>query len=190
MIFVINWVHDIIIVVISSTLAALVAGTGWLFRRRRERINARLLVASEISDNYSLLITFLEMLQAISPQDRLRIALRLDEVIQHYTPQWLRVRWDSVPLGAFSPREVYQIASWYHQLQIILDTYRYLLAQSISLRQKSEKMPAEQQASEFIVEILTQLENSAQSLSKQGRPFVDKRLDKATKKVQKLLNTH
>ncbi|HLW00981.1 MAG TPA: hypothetical protein VKT82_20140 [Ktedonobacterales bacterium] len=182
----INWVHDVVIVLISTGLATLFAGGGWLYRWWRDKKNTRLLVAIEILVNQTQLNTFVMTLHDLSVQDRRIMALHLDRAEMYYHPTWLRVRWDSVSPGIFSPKEIYKIGLWYYQLENISDGNRHILSHSALRRQLAEKNKATEDGQiDFIVEQIANLESFAQTVLKEGPPFTDKRFKQTYEEARK-----
>lgn len=90
-------IHDAIVVAISVSLTAALAGVGWLAQQRRERINTRILVAAEIVDNYATLERIHQQLERASQQDnklRSTIAQHFDLFhFEHF--QWDHPRWSN-----------------------------------------------------------------------------------------------
>lgn len=182
----INWAHDVIIVLISTGLATLFAGGGWLYRWWRDKKNIRLLVEIEIIDNQTQLRIFVETLQALSSEDRHEQALYFDEATSYYVPKWRRTRWDTVSPGVFTPKESFKIGFWYHQLELIQEVHRYILSQSVQGRRLVQQNPALKEVSiGFILEKLENMEKFAASVLKAGPPFTDKRLEKVNEDARK-----
>ncbi len=189
-----GWANNaLVIAIIPVALTALTALIGWLYRWHRENSNARALVASEILENYTMLGIFADGLKTnLNSNMRRPLASHFSEFYP-YKPVWLRQRWESAPLGAFKTKEIYEISFWYSRLQSVTDMREHMAARAAVLRQRIEKIPEQQlpveiknisPAADWVIEGITHLQEFAEKLHSDGRPFVDKQVEKVYERLE------